>query len=109
MHEACHFLYFEKWKQLYPEMDNKKFDEPHIEWHLSEILAPIILNDARIQKLLKNKAIFYKEHKRIKIDGKTAPKYFGDLYKKTTKDKNFEEFLKEAYQAIKKNKNLFKE
>jgi hypothetical protein len=109
MHEACHFLYFEKWKKLYPEMDNKKFDEPHIEWHLSEILAPIILNDVRIQKLLKHKAIFYKEHKRIKIDGKTAPKYFGNLYKKTAKEKNFEEFLKEAYRAIKKNNKSFKE
>jgi hypothetical protein len=108
MHEACHFLYFEKWKQLYPEMDNKKFNEPHIEWHLSEILAPIILNDVRVQKSLKHKAVFYKEYKRIKIEGKTAPKYFNDLYKKTIKDKNFEEFLKEAYRTIKRNKKLFK-
>ncbi|NLE07057.1 MAG: hypothetical protein GX627_00335 [Parcubacteria group bacterium] len=108
MHESCHFLYFEKWKKLYPEMDNKKFESPYLEWHLSEILAPIILNDPRIQKLLKRKADFYVEHKKLKIGNKTVPKYFNDLYKKNNMNKNFDEFLKESYEAIKKNKKLFK-
>ena len=52
------FLYFEKWKSLYPKMDRRKFDTPYIEWHLSEIVAPIILNDKRIQRLLKKRARF---------------------------------------------------
>lgn len=108
MHESCHFLYFEKWKKLYPKMDSKKFESPYLEWHLSEILAPIILNDPRIQKLLKRKADFYVEHKKLKIGNKTVPKYFNDLYKKINKDKNFDEFLKESYKAIKKNNGLFK-
>jgi len=108
MHESCHFLYFEKWKKMYPRMSYKKFEFPHIEWCLSEIIAPIILNDRRIQKLLKQKAAFYTEHKKIKIGNKTAPKYFSDLYKKITKKSNFEKFLEESYQIIKKNKKLFK-
>lgn len=108
MHESCHFLYFERWKKLYPKIDGKKFESPYVEWHLSEILAPIVLNDARIQTLLKRKAVFYTEHQRIKIGNKNAPKYFNDLYKKITKRKNFDEFLKESYLAIKKNKRLFK-
>jgi hypothetical protein len=108
MHECCHFLYFEKWKQLYPKINDKKFESPYLEWHLSEILSPIILNNTRIQKLLKHKADFYTEHKRIKIRGKTAPKYFNDLYNKIAKKNNFDEFLKESYQAIKKNENFFK-
>ncbi len=82
MHESCHFLYFEKWKKLYPKMDSKKFESPHIEWHLSEIIAPIILNDFRIQKLLKQRAVFYPAHEKIKIGDKTAPKHLSDLYKK---------------------------
>ena len=65
---------------LYPKVDNKKFESPYLEWHLNEILAPIILNDSRIQKLLKRKADFYTEHQRIKIGNKIAPKYFNDLY-----------------------------
>ncbi len=107
MHESCHFLYFEKWKKLHPEMDNKKFESPFLEWHLSEILAPIVLNDSRIQKLLKRKADFYIEHKKLKIGNKTVPKYFNDLYKKNI-NKNFDEFLKESYKEIKKNRELFK-
>ncbi|HDO23659.1 MAG TPA: hypothetical protein ENG99_00360 [bacterium] len=104
MHESCHFLYFEKWKKLYPKVDNKKFESPYIEWHLSEIIAPIILNDQRIKKILKQKAVFYKEHEKIKINNKTAPEYFTELYNKS---KNFEQFLDKSYKAIKKNKNLF--
>jgi len=108
MHECCHFLYFEKWKKMYPKINHKKFESPYLEWHLSEILAPIILNDSRIQKLLGQKAVFYVEHKKLKISNKTVPKYFNDLYKRMNKDKNFGEFLKESYKAIKKHKGLFK-
>lgn len=104
MHESCHFLYFEKWKKLYPKVNNKKFESPHIEWHLSELIAPIILNDQRIKKILKQKAVFYEEHKKIKINNKTAPEYFTELYNKS---KNFEQFLDKSYKAIKKNKKLF--
>lgn len=104
MHESCHFLYFEKWKKLYPEVSNKKFESPHIEWHLSEIIAPIILNDQRIKEILKQRAVFYEEHKKIKINNKTAPEYFTELYNKS---KNFEQFLDKSYKAIKKNKKLF--
>jgi hypothetical protein len=109
MHECCHFLYFAKWKKLYPKMSHKKFESPYLEWHLSEIIAPIILNDSRIQKLLKQKAVFYSEHHRLKINRKTFPEYFTDLYKRDVeKEKDFTKFLKEAYQAIKENKKLFK-
>jgi len=108
MHESCHFLYFEKWRNLYPKMSPKKFESPYIEWHLSEIIAPIILNDSRIQKLLKQKAFFYTEHEKIKIGDKTAPKYFTDLYIKLSEKNDFEKIIKESYQAIKNYKELFK-
>ncbi len=108
VHESCHFLYFKKWKQLFPNVNNKKFEYPYLEWHLSEIITPIILNDFRIQQLLKQKATFYTEHKKIKIDNKTAPKYFTDMYKKIIRNNNFEEFLKESYRSIKIHKELFK-
>ena len=108
MHESCHFLYFEKWKQLYPAMNPRRFDSPYIEWHLSELLAPVILNDRRIQKLLKRKAAFYPEHERIKIAGKPAPRYFTDLYNRFMLKDDFEGYLKESYRIIKKNQKLFK-
>ncbi len=108
MHESCHFLYFEKWKKMYPKMSLKRLESPYLEWHLSEIIVPIILNDGRVQKLLKQKAVFYAEHKRIKIGVKTAPRYFTDLYNKVAKIDGFEKFLKRSCQAIKRNEKLFK-
>jgi len=109
MHECCHFLYFEKWKKLYPKMAHKKFESPYPEWHLSEIIAPIILNDARIQKLLKQKAVFYSEHQKLKIERKVVPKYFTDLYRIILeKECDFGKFLETSYQIVKKNKELFK-
>lgn len=108
MHEICHFLYFEKWKEMFPDSDREMYESPHIEWHLSEILAPVILNDPRIQEILKTKAGFYREHMRIKIGNKTAPRFFNDLYKQhTKKDSSFEQFLRDAYKEIKKHKKLF--
>ena len=89
-------------------MNHSKFERPNIEWHLSELTAPIIINDKRVQKLLKQKASFYKEHSRIKIGSKTAPRFFTDIYKKNiNKENSFELFLKEAYKEIKKHKKLF--
>jgi len=108
MHEICHFLYFEKWKELFPESKRRTWDRPYIEWHLIEIVAPIILNDERIQKILKQKATFYREHQGVKIGGVSAPKYFSKLYENCLKkNKNFDDFIKEAYRIIKRNKKVF--
>jgi len=108
MHESCHFLYFEKWKKMYPKANKKTFESPYIEWHLSELAAPIIINDKRVQKLLKQKASFYKEHSRIKIGQKTAPQFFTDIYNRNiNKENGFELFLRESYREIKKHKKLF--
>lgn len=108
MHEICHFLYFKKWEEIFPNTKRKTFEYPYIEWHLSEILAPIILNDLRIQKLLKHKAVFYKEHQKLKINGINVPKYFSFLYKECkSKQYSFNEFLRKAYSEIKQHKNIF--
>jgi len=109
MHETCHFLYFKKWKELFPQTKPKQYESPYIEWHLSELLAPIILNDYRIQKYLKQKAVFYEEHQRIKINGVSAPVYFTHLYARWLKSgESFDFFLTSAYKLIKKYKNAFK-
>lgn len=108
MHEICHFLYFKKWKEVFPDADRKTFDNPYLEWHLSEILAPVILGDKRVQKILLKKPDFYREHKRIKIGNKSAPAFFKNIYQKhLERGTSFENFLKEAYREIKKHKELF--
>jgi len=108
-HEICHFLYFKKWKKVFPNAKRKTFDYPYLEWHLSEILAPVILNDSKVQRLLKKKAVFYDEHKKIYIGKRNLPKHFELLYRKHIKQRsNFDDFLQEAYLEIKTHKNKFK-
>lgn len=108
MHEICHFLYFKKWREVFPDTDAKTFESPYLEWHLSEILAPVILNDHRIQRLLKRPADFHEEHMAILIQNKPATEYFADLYLRFSKEgKPFAEFLQKAYAEIKKYRTLF--
>jgi hypothetical protein len=108
LHECSHFLYFEKWKNLYPKSEKRNFEFPNIEWQLSELVTPIILNDERIQKYLKRKARFYKEHLKIKMGEKTAPGFLTELYKKNIKKENgFEIFLEKANRKIRQESKNF--
>jgi hypothetical protein len=104
MHECCHFLYFKKWKEMFPKAKEKNFDAPHLIWHLSELASPIILNDPKIKKYLNIKAGFYEEHEAVRIGQKTAPQYFAEIYKKSH---NLENFIKIAFKIINKHRNLF--
>lgn len=46
IHEITHFLYFEKWKELYNDHDERHYNRPNIAWYLSEaIIDPLINND----------------------------------------------------------------
>ena len=108
-HEILHFLYFKKWKEVFPNSNERTFDIPYLEWNLSEILAPVILSNPRIQTIIKQKPIGYPEHKKIKINKKTVIKHFGLIYRKSLKEKEpFGEFLKKSYKEAKKHKDLIK-
>ena len=107
-HEIIHFLYFKKWKEVFPKATRKSFDSPHIIWKLSEILAPIILNyHPEIQKIVKIYSPGYKEFQDIKIGNKKLIPYFEDLYKKHLKNnQSFEDFLRLAWENIEKHKDI---
>lgn len=108
MHEICHFLYFKKWKEVFPSVQEKTFYSPYPEFHLSELLAPVILSDLRIQKILKKEPDFYEEHMEITIGKQIAPVYFEKLYQKRLENNtSFGDYLKAGYREIKKYKKLF--
>lgn len=108
-HEVLHFLYFKKWKEIFPKSKERTFDIPYLEWNLSEILAPIILGNPKIQKIIKQKPVGYPEHKKIKINKKSVTNHFNSIYKKSLiKKEPFEVFLKKSYREAKKYKDLIK-
>ena len=51
-HELCHFLWFEKWKEIYPLTKNEEFESPNIVWEYSEMVVDPILNSKIISKVL---------------------------------------------------------
>ncbi|HLD12428.1 MAG TPA: hypothetical protein VJB87_02420 [Candidatus Nanoarchaeia archaeon] len=103
VHEIQHFLFFEKWKAVFPETKEEEFDNPYLVWHLSEIAAPVILGDKRIQEVIPQKDLHgYKEHQKVIIDGKTIIAHIQEIYDKKT---SFEDFLRKSYDIVKKYEN----
>ena len=43
-HELCHFLWFNKWKEVFPDYSRKDFESPSIIWEYSEMVVDPILN-----------------------------------------------------------------
>ena len=50
-HETLHFLWFEKWKKMYPKTPRRHFDSPYLEWKYSEMVTDPILNNNPFNKL----------------------------------------------------------
>lgn len=44
-HESLHFVWFEKWKQIHPEIPRREYDSPYISWKYSEMVTDPILNN----------------------------------------------------------------
>lgn len=103
IHEISHFLYFEKWKSVFPDTDEKHFDAPHLIWQLSEIVTPIILEDKRIHKFFSQKPKGYDEYEIAKIEGKPLPDYFIEFYEEK---RDFEDFLRTSWRFVKKHEKV---
>lgn len=50
-HETLHFLWFEKWKKMYPKTPRRHFDSPYLEWKYSEMVTDPILNNNPFNEL----------------------------------------------------------
>ncbi len=50
-HEVLHFIWFEKWKLLYPKTPRRYFDSPYLEWKYSEMVTDPILNNKPFKEM----------------------------------------------------------
>jgi hypothetical protein len=97
-HEIIHFIYFKKFEELFPNVDKKKYNVPYPEWLLSEVIAPILLNDPRLKDHVKTKQTGYPILERIKVGNVKIMDYFSKMYAEYMRiGKTFDEFLKDAY------------
>lgn len=101
IHEIFHFLYFEKWKDIFPKTKEREFDSPYLVWQLSEMAPGIVLNDPKIQKVFEYKFRSYKEYENLEINGRSIMSYLKNFY---DDKKDFEDFLKKSWKFVKEYK-----
>ena len=90
VHELVHFLYFKKLIEIYPKIDTKTFNEGK-RWKLSEILAPILMNNPKIVKIIGKSDI------RSYACSKEISEKFWNLYQESLRKKeSFEIFYKKC-------------
>lgn len=68
-HETLHFIWFQKWKKLFPECSKEKLNSPYLPWQYSEMVVDPILNSEDIKRILPIKANAYDGFYELK-DGK---------------------------------------
>ncbi len=109
-HETLHFLWFKKWKEVFPKTRKQEFESPHLVWKLSEIIDPIILQcNPRLKKLINPKSWGYDEFKNIKIDEVSLSKHFAKIYKDSMKNKDsFGVTMNKLFAEAKKYESLLK-
>ncbi len=83
-HEIVHFLWFKKWKEVFPEISRREYESPHLAWRLSEIIDPIILQcHPKIKELIKPKGWGYSSFKEITIGGLSMTDHFKKVYEES--------------------------
>ena len=102
LHELSHFIFFEKIKEIYPDINEKEFEAPNLIWKLSEIIPWVVLNDERIRKILdlQDSAIVYEDIQKLEINGKRILKIFEEFY---DSKKDFSDFLVKSLDFVKEH------
>jgi hypothetical protein len=98
-HEIVHFLWFKKWKEVFPEIDKKEYESGHLVWRLSEIMDPIILHcQPQINELIKPQDWGYSSFKNSKIGNVSMTDYFKEIYlQSVASGDNFETTLRKLW------------
>lgn len=96
-HETLHFLWFEKWKELYPNYIRREFDSPYNPWLYSEMVTDPILNSETLKQILDIDEKAYNSFYEIK-DGDS---YMMDNLKEIYNSKlSIDEKIKKGYEYI---------
>ena len=101
LHELSHFIFFEKWKEIFPNTDKKEFELPHLLWKFSEIAPYAILSDEKIQEIFKHEPLVYGYWHKIEINKKPLTEIIKEIYQNRN---NFEDFIRKSWKLIQDNK-----
>ncbi len=107
-HEIVHFLWFKKWKEVFPEMARDTYERPHLVWRLSEVMDPIILQcDPKIKELIKPEKWGYKSFEGLKIGETSMTEHFSRIYRDCLEKKtSFEDTLKILWKEAQEHRQV---
>lgn len=105
MHECCHFLFFEKWKQLCLNWKWEDFDSPSLLWYLSEIAIDPILNDQKFSNIFSHQFHCYDSFYQVKIGDINLVEKIRTIFKTN----NIEDAMKLGYEFLKENEVMIRE
>lgn len=104
IHELCHFLYFEKWKQIYPNYTEEEFDTPHIAWYLSEAMIDPLINNDTFKKYTSDDLSAYTVFYETFIEDKSII----DILRDYVNHYPIDEAIKKGYEMFQKYENKIK-
>ena len=98
-HETLHFLWFEKWKQLYPETSKKEYNSPYLVWQYSEMVTDPILNNKPFSNIFDFIEHSYDSFYTILDNGEKVMDKLRNIYSKNI---SIEEKIKFGFEYINK-------
>lgn len=98
-HETLHFLWFEKWKELYQNSKREEYDSPHLTWKYSEMVTDPILNSKHINNVLKIEEKSYDSFYEIKDENNNVMENLKLIYEKNI---SVEEKITKGFEYINK-------
>ena len=96
-HETCHFLWFTKWKNLYPNCNKEEFESPYLIWKYSEMVIDPILNNKAIKKVIHVNAKSYDSFYKLRDNDKYVMNNLKDIF---NSNKTIEEKIQSGYKYI---------
>ena len=95
-HELFHFIYFDKWKEIFPNTSIEEMDYPNPTWALSEIALPIMLNNSKVKNILGIEFKSYPMFENEEYEGESIVLHIKKIYQ----ENGIEDFLKKSYEYI---------
>ena len=102
IHEIIHFVWFEKWAELFENTSKEEYNAPNATWLLSEIVIDAIIKETELKKYCSEKQPAYKHFYDIQIDDVNVMAYFRNLFNSC----DIHKFMSEGYRYVVENKQL---
>jgi len=96
-HEVCHFLWFKKFREIYPNIQNKEYNSPYLPWKYSEIVVDPIINSKNIKNIIHIDEKAYLSFYKI-----NNGKLMHDIINIYNENISIEERIKKGYEYLKK-------